>query len=428
MLDLARLAQQMQGISHHLAQEAAAAQERVQLAQRWMAQATLDQETWIARQRSFADTLAFTAALPVEPLTTRVEVESAPAAHTVLATDGSQISPSHHEIAYCYLINVGRVVLHYGQGRFPLLDSQPEVIYRPEDLYQSRPWGIGTEEWMGHRRTVAEAVALAELGAMVKAARLETIPNVANPTAPGTVDPMPQTPDGIAPENPHDVEPPPVLAMEDGSLIYWFLETLPAEARDCILTPILAAWDRLRQLGIPLVSYLSAARSSEGLNFLRLPACPFPQPHCGQHCNGQSEKAPCGGFMPLRDAVFWATELAPGQRSPFWRSSASILGHYGDHHVYFCYLHVGPEVARVEMPEWVVANAAQCEMALRMVLTQVQKGYGYPVALAEAHNQAVVRGGDRRRFFALLEREMVRAGLKNVGISAKEARKRGSIA
>jgi hypothetical protein len=63
-----------------------------------------------------------------------------------------------------------------------------------------------------------------------------------------------------------------------------------------------------------------------------------------------------------------------------------------------------------------------------MVLAQVQKGYGYPVALAEAHNQAVVRGGDRHRFFALLERELIRAGLKNVGVSAKEARKRGSIA
>ena len=399
MLDLTRLAQQMQGISHHLAQEAEAAQGRVRLAQRWMAAATQDQDHWVAQQHDHGDQLAFTAAVPVEPLTTRITLEPTPEAHTVMATDGSQISPSHHEIAYCYLINVGRVVLHYGQGRFPLLDSLPEVIYRPEDLYQSRPWGISTEEWMGHRRTVAEAEALADLGAMVQ-------------TATAT----------------KDTQAAPILAMEDGSLIYWFLESLPAEARDLILTPILVAWDTLRQLGIPVVSYLSASRSSEGLNFLRLPACPFPQPHCEQHCNGQSEKAPCGGFMPLRDAVFWATELKPGQRSPLWRSSASILDRYGDQRIYFCYLHGGAEVARVEMPEWVAADAAQCEMALRMVLTQVQKGYGYPVALAEAHNQAVVRGGDRQRFFALLEREMIRAGLQNIGISAKEARKRGSIA
>jgi len=89
---------------------------------------------------------------------------------------------------------------------------------------------------------------------------------------------------------------------------------------------------------------------------------------------------------------------------------------------------VGTEVARVEFPGWVLDDRALLDDALSLVLAQVQKGYGYPVALAEAHNQAVVRGGDRTRFFALLEQQMIRAGLQNVGVSYKEARKRGSIA
>ncbi|MFM7546715.1 MAG: nuclease, partial [Synechococcales cyanobacterium] len=66
--------------------------------------------------------------------------------------------------------------------------------------------------------------------------------------------------------------------------------------------------------------------------------------------------------------------------------------------------------------------------ALSLTLAQVIKGFGYPVALAEAHNQAVVRGGDRSRFFALLEQQMIKAGLQKIGTSYKEARKRGSIA
>jgi hypothetical protein len=101
---------------------------------------------------------------------------------------------------------------------------------------------------------------------------------------------------------------------------------------------------------------------------------------------------------------------------------------YGEHRIYFCYVHVGTEIARVEMPEWVIQNPTLVDTALSLTLAQVQKGYGYPVALAEAHNQAVVRGGDRTRFFALLEHQMIRAGLQNVGVSYKEARKRGSIA
>lgn len=94
----------------------------------------------------------------------------------------------------------------------------------------------------------------------------------------------------------------------------------------------------------------------------------------------------------------------------------------------FCYVHVGAEIARLEFPAWVGEDATLLGSALSLVLGQVHKGYGYPVALAEAHNQAVVRGGDRARFFAMLERQMVKAGLRNVGTSFKEARKRGSIA
>ncbi|MEB3252957.1 MAG: DNA double-strand break repair nuclease NurA [Cyanobacteriota bacterium] len=396
MLDLVKLAQQMQGMGQHLSQEAAAAQRRLNLALGLSTRALATQSELVTMLATHGDRLAFTAAAPIEPLTPHPALPTAHLPHSVIATDGSQIAPSHHEIAYCYLINVGRVVLHYGQGRFPRLDSLPEVVYRPEELALSRQWGMATTEWMGHRRTIAEAQELAALAT-------ETLQELG-------------------------ASPPPLLAMVDGSLIYWFLDDLPEAARELILPPILTAWEQLHQQGIPLVGYLSAARSSEGLNFLRLAACPFPTPDCQDHCQGQGEGAPCGRFLPLRDANFWASQLTPGQRSPLYRSTAPILARYGEQAIYFCYLHVGTEVARVEMPAWVATAANLRERALALVLAQVQKGYGYPVALAEAHNQAVVRGGDRSRFFALLEQELIRAGLKNVGVSAKETRKRGSIA
>ncbi len=366
--------------------------------------------------QQWRDRMGFTAAEPVESLGTRIDVPVAPAAHTVIATDGSQIAPNHHEIAYCYLLNIGRVVLHYGQGRQPMLDSLPEVFYRPEDLYVSRQWGIRTEEWMGYCRTVSESVALAELAEWSL-----------NTTAPLTPHASRLTPHASSHQIPL-FQPPPTLAMVDGSLIYWFLESLPQDACDRILPPILAAWSKLQALRVPLVGYLSASRSGEMLNFLRLKRCPYANPDCTTHCPGQTDQAPCQVFDPLRDVALWARLLNPGQRSPLWKSSASILEQYGEHPVYFCYVHVGPEVARIEMPEWVALDSELLDTALSLSLAQVHKGFGYPVALAEAHNQAVVRGGDRTRFFALLEREMLRAGLQNIGTSYKEARKRGSIA
>jgi NurA domain len=449
MLDLTKLAQQMQGISQHLTLEAAATRQRLERAEMLMELARSRQTELVTHQQTWRDRLIFTAAEPVEPLDTRVEIAVAPIAHTVIATDGSQIAPSHHEIAYCYLINVGRIVLHYGQSKLPLLDSLPEVFYQPEDLYVSRQWGIRTEEWMGYRRTASEATVLAELAdalraegrnAEDKAVDLAALHPPGEPETPAkktsktrtstsktkVSSPLPSRSQVRSPSAAQVTYP--STAMVDGSLIYWFLEPMPTEARNLILTPILQAWDRLRDLGVPIVGYISASRSGEALNFLRLQSCPYLAPDCPTHCADKTERPPCQVLDPLKDTALWARLLQPGQRSPLWQSSARILDLYGEHAIHFCYVHVGSEIARIEVPAWVAQDQKLLDSALSLTLAQVQKGYGYPVALAEAHNQAVVRGGDRSRFFALLEQQMIRAGLRNVGTSYKETRKRGSIA
>ncbi|MGJ5675653.1 MAG: DNA double-strand break repair nuclease NurA [Nostochopsis sp.] len=408
MLDLTKLTRQMQGLSQHLTQEAAASRQRLELAQQHFLKACDRQEEFVQKQEKWSDRIPFMNATPVEPLNTCIEIPIPPKVHTVIATDGSQISPNHHEIAYCYLLNIGRVVLHYGQNKHPLLDSLPEIFYRPEDLYISRQWGIKTEEWMSFCRTASEATVLAELAHSVVSKDQEVFSS-----------PTPHTPP--SPKVP-------TLAMVDGSLIYWFLEQLPFDARDRILPPILEAWRQMRDAQIPLMGYLSASRSIEAMNFLRLVACPHPVPDCISFCPNQMEKVPCKLFESLRDTTVWTTQLKPGQRGPLWRSNARILDLYENLQIYFCYVHVGAEIARIEIPAWVAENTSLFDQALGLMLAQVQKGYGYPVAIAEAHNQAVVRGADKARFFALLERQMIKAGIRNVGTSYKEARKRGSIA
>jgi hypothetical protein len=401
MLDLTKLSSQMENLSRHLLQEAAAGQERLVQATscfREMASNWLD---WQTQLRQWSSELAFSTGIPLEPPLRNIPIGNAPSLHTVVATDGSQITPSHHEIAYCYLINIGRVRLSYGQRQKPLLDSQPEVFYRQEDIQRGRAWGIKPEEWLGYQRTVLEAIALTNLAA-------ETVPPLTDQLS---------------------LLDPPAVALVDGSLIYWFLEGLPPPAREAVLSPILQGWDRLRQQRIPVLGYLSASRSREVINFLRLNQCPFPAPHCAEHCDGKAQEAPCcQGLWPLRDTTLWGSLLEPGQRSSLWRSSARILDFYGDQAIVSCYLHVGTEVARIELPQWVADDPPLLNLALSIVLSQTEKGYGYPIALAEAHNQAVVQGGDRQRFFALLERQLIQSGLHRVGISAKEARKRGSIA
>ncbi|AFY57978.1 NurA domain-containing protein [Rivularia sp. PCC 7116] len=446
MLDLSKLAGQMRGLSQHLTQEAEANRQRLQLGMKHLEYAFDNQDELVKIQQKWRDRILFANATPMEPLHTCIDIMVPPKIHTVIATDGSQIAPNHHEIAYCYLLNIGRVVLHYGQNKHPILDSLPEIFYRPEDLYMSRQWGIRTEEWMSYRRTASEAVVLSELaiaatgkgdGESSRVRRFPPLSELPNPKGrKGWEDKNKQgdkvkensTPSTHSSPSTATLEKIPTLAMVDGSLIYWFLEQLPYDAREYILPPILESWKDLREAGIPMMGYLSASRSIEAMNFFRLSACPHKAPDCMSFCPNQMEKIPCKLFEGLRDSTLWSTQLKPGQRSPLWKSNSRILDLYDSQQIYFCYVHVGTEIARVEFPQWVVEDTEMFEESLGLMLAQVHKGYGYPVALAESHNQAVVRGGDRSRFFSLLERQMIKAGLKNVGTSYKEARKRGSIA
>ncbi|SVC62326.1 uncharacterized protein METZ01_LOCUS315180, partial [marine metagenome] len=59
------------------------------------------------------------------------------------------------------------------------------------------------------------------------------------------------------------------------------------------------------------------------------------------------------------------------------------------------------------------------------VLDQAQKGDGYPVSLAEAHERAVVRGADREAFYRYLEEMFVRHDVR-ARVSLKGLRKRAA--
>ena len=73
------------------------------------------------------------------------------------------------------------------------------------------------------------------------------------------------------------------------------------------------------------------------------------------------------------------------------------------------------------------ANIFNQRGATAAVYRQIRLGMGYPIALSEAHEQAVVRAPERQAFFELLRRTLLRDRLP-AETSAKAIRKRGPIA
>jgi hypothetical protein len=85
--------------------------------------------------------------------------------------------------------------------------------------------------------------------------------------------------------------------------------------------------------------------------------------------------------------------------------------YYGEQQIYFYYLNSGEEIARVEVPQWVAANQELLDLGHSMIADQCRKGQGYPVAISEAHEQAVINGLDRQLFSQMVMETLERQGL-----------------
>ena len=103
----------------------------------------------VAKERT-----SWMAGRPIEDIGTMNELPSRPEKVSVIATDGSQIFPDRNEVASCFLINLGFVVMTYGTVERPVMDSEPRLFYEDEDLYQDRAGrrSLITREQVGHNR------------------------------------------------------------------------------------------------------------------------------------------------------------------------------------------------------------------------------------------------------------------------------------
>jgi hypothetical protein len=324
-----------------------------------------------------------------EPLDHTHPLPLRPHAVTVVAVDGSQIAPSHHEVIPAYLINIATVILHYGTGERAELTSTPTLFYREEDLYTE----CGgqhiqiTGEILGMRRGIMEFQSLAQQATLAQSSGHRT------------------------------------CALADGSLILWQLEGKPQDCQQPTLTRYLGCLETTRQWQIPVAGYISRPRSRDVVNALRVGLCPEAAPNCDRCPYRDLPKLPCAEIEGLNDRNLFERLLQPGERTPVFDSRSRILDAYGPHRIGFFYLHVGSEVARIEVPQWVATTPALLELVHAVTYDQTQKGGGYPVALAEAHQHATVRGTERDLFYDMVTAVLIRRGIR-VTMSPKNLRKR----
>ncbi|MFC1948798.1 DNA double-strand break repair nuclease NurA [Chloroflexota bacterium] len=332
----------------------------------------------------------------VDGLGHHYEAPPRPDEFTVIAADGSHIDVDRHRSMRCFLINIGSVILRYGASPEAFLDSFPSLYAADEDLVISPDGGKGREvpvegALLGIKRSVDECRRL--------------------------VDIVSELPPGSS-----------TLALLDGTLILWGLEAYPEFVAEKLLdSGFLDCLTQLKKLNsdkkLAVASYISYPRSTDVVNTLRVAICPNDPLDTDRHCK-DCEKRDCDAVAGVRDRELFSSLLNQGERSGLFISQSSVVGkRYGEHRVYFFYLNVDDEIARVEVPEWVARDEDLLNLAHSLVFDQCQRGQGYPVALSEAHEQAVVTGADRENFWALVEESLVDEHLPTL-TSAKSRSKR----
>jgi hypothetical protein len=412
MLDLERVAPQIDAMAREQARRGAELQARIAagLVQWRRAADQPDLFAHLPRERNEPRL-----ALPSgEPLDSVLPAPVAPRQFAVLAVDGSQIEPDFHEVAPCYLINVGHALLRYGAktegtrlGSEPMLfypDERPGTGERQDDDVRFGSWGD-----LDAQRMLAEAEMLAAL------------------------------------LNEQSVREEPSLAFLDGPLIAWRLDWItPQSMKLAASRNFLRSFDAAKGSDIPLAGYISRTRSTDLVNLLKFTACETAVatgdfcPACAAGFRGLSPtRGGSGGGTPCfaafdglidRQLLEWLLP-EPGMRSPVFVSNSSVLSNlYGEHrYVGFFFLNAGSEIGRVEVPQWVWEQPERLALVHALVYDQVMLGRGYPIALSEAHEQAVVRASERSLFFDLVRRAYGQHDVA-VELSAKALRKRGPIA
>ncbi len=392
-LDLTKLASQVGGMVARLKAGSEERQKRLKCALDVFGNKTIDIDA-LKRKIASSRTTWLVADL-VDGLDQHYKALPLPDEFTVMAADGSHIDVDRHRSTRCYLINIGTAVLRYGFSPGAALESPPRLYSDDEDLVITPTGGKGREQTvegalLGVKRSVEEFRQLAELAAGLP---------------PGSI----------------------TLALLDGTLILWGLDAYPEFVAEALLdNGFLRYLDEIKKLSdereLAVASYISFPRSTDVVNVLRVSLCPHEPADCDRHCP-PGKARDCDVVAGVRDRELFSDLLDEGERSAVFISSSKIQKRYGVHQICFFYIRVEDEIARVEVPQWVAMDESRLNLVLTLVSDQCRRGQGYPVALSEAHEKAVVTGADRENFWQLVESSMIEEHMPTFG-SAKSFSKR----
>jgi hypothetical protein len=319
-------------------------------------------------------------ALPVEEtLTASFPAPEPPGGVTIIAADGSQITPDRNAEVNFALINIGAIQMSPDTGEPPITTTNSQLLY-DEQLYTTT--GRISDAGLALMRDLNERGILAELAEQVA---------------------------------------PPVVTFTDGPMELWGGKSGDSEERADFqqsLQLYLDALKRLYELRVITAGYVDKPSANLVVRTLEV------------LMTAQSELPEIKSIRPLRgvtDTALYRQILVAGERSAvFAMQSQSAKSYAGPLALHFFYLNVGrennPYLARIEVPAWVVAEREMLDNLHASLIEQCQVmgARPYPYLLHRAHETAVVKYDDKAQVTQMIVQELRERGVTVGEISAKQ--------
>lgn len=299
---------------------------------------------------------------------------------TIIATDGSQVFPDRHGVAFYYAINVGGIIFRHGTGQQPEVVTVPQLYFTEDQVYP-RGQPISGDQ-VSAERDLAEMRVLANM-------------TVAEPSA-----------------------QPPCMALADGPLLIWLQRAaVPEDQQMRILADYIGHLAELQANDAAVAGFVSRPRSAEVVALLYLA-------HLREEERDAVTSLAETPFKGLTDRALFGY-LQPGQRSALFERGTAANRDFRarGHTIHFFYLHTGREVARVEIPEWVARHPQKLDLVHATVYDQCRYNNGYPYVLTRADEQAVILGDEREVLEEMIARAIAQRGLPLPALSRKAQQK-----
>ena len=285
---------------------------------------------------------------PVEKPGKSFKIKKEPSEYIAIASDGSEVPVNEDFFFPYYIINIGFVVLKYGKDHFFLADSAAKIYFEENEIYEK----VGDKNFLVRGELLSSKMLLEEskkLGELLKDFYVIDIPT---------------------------------LILFDGTLIQWEIKETSLIYKNNFIQDFQKFIQIAEQLKSPIAGYISGTHSRDIIEMIKI------------FLEMRNTKFNEQLLSIIKDRDLYEIILQKGERSAVFRSNAPILNLYRSP-IYFFFLNVGREVVRIEIPEFIANNKNLLETTCALILSQSDKGEGYPVVLREAHEQAVIKNPEK---------------------------------